>query len=227
MFILPWVDGDWQYVQGVWDRWQGLNVGMLAFISSLVAFNISSYNANNQRKREFQAAKAFLPAALSELCSYFKSSAQVFISGWESNQANMPELSAPNLPEGYKQIFSECIKHAAPEVGDYLSKILSGLQVHDSRMKEFVHQFSNRNCDDLDRHNLISYFYSLAELQALVNQLFDFARGEANFDVSSLKWEEFACALRNMEISYEDISIDENMALEPFIKRTLKRQEKL
>ena len=227
MFILPWLNGDWQYVQQVWDRWQGVNVGMLAFISSLVAFSISSYNANNQRKREFQAAKAFLPAALSELCSYFKSSAQIFISGWESTRGNKPGLSAPNLPDGYKQVFSECIKHADPRVGDYLSKILSELQVHDARLKEFVNQMSNRNCDSMDKYNLISYFYSLAELQALVNKLFDFARRETNFDGSLLKWEDFATALGNMDIKYEDITADEKMSLEPFIRGAIRRREKI
>jgi hypothetical protein len=50
MLIWPWIAGcgDWGYVQNVWNRWQSLNVGMLAFISSITAFNISRYNAEKQ-----------------------------------------------------------------------------------------------------------------------------------------------------------------------------------
>ncbi|MEW8626991.1 MAG: hypothetical protein AB2551_14655 [Candidatus Thiodiazotropha sp.] len=74
MFIIPLVDNalNWGGIQNVWDRWQSLNVGMLAFISSITAFNISRFNANKQRERDFLAAKAFLPDALSELIDYFE-----------------------------------------------------------------------------------------------------------------------------------------------------------
>ena len=66
MLLYPWIDGNfyWSHVQDIWDRWQSLNVGVLAFISSIIAFNISRFNANKQREREFTAAKAFLPMTL-------------------------------------------------------------------------------------------------------------------------------------------------------------------
>ena len=72
MFIYPWFALEWRWssVEDVWDRWQSLNVGMLALISSITAFNIGRYNAEKQRKREFMASKAFLPDALSNLASY-------------------------------------------------------------------------------------------------------------------------------------------------------------
>lgn len=74
MFIYPWLNLGWSWglVEDVWDRWQGLNVGMLAFISSVTAFNIGRYNAEKQREREFMASKAFLPDALSGLTSYLQ-----------------------------------------------------------------------------------------------------------------------------------------------------------
>ncbi|MFI8979362.1 hypothetical protein [Ectopseudomonas khazarica] len=227
MFLFPWVagGGDWQYVQKVWSHWQGLNVGMLAFISSVVAFNISTYNAQNQREREFQAAKAFLPASLSELCTYFKSSAAVFMQAWNVSGQERPELIAPIIPEGYKQVFSDCIKHATPEVGAYLSNILVWLQVHDSRIRDFTIQFYDRGYINPNRHTLISYFYRLAELRALVNKIFDFSRGMEDFDSRPLVWDDFRTALRNMDVWYENIRIDDNMALEPYIKGVIERGE--
>lgn len=232
MFVIPWAGGDFQHVQQVWSRWQGLNVGMLAFISSVIAFNISTYNANNQRMREFQAAKAFLPEALSELCLYLKESAQIYKDGWKESEqikAHRSSLSAPKLPERYKQVFSECITHADPEVGDYLARILFALQVHDARIRSFVNEFPDEKCINPDKSNLINYFHKLAELQALVNKLFDFSRGEKEFNSTPLKWEDFQSALIIMGICYEDIVIDEEKALKPVIERSInpKGKEKI
>jgi hypothetical protein len=142
MFVYPWVHshGDWTHVQSVWDKWQSLNVGMLAFLSSVIAFNISRFNANKQRERDFLASKAFLPAALSELTAYFKSSASILVNGWESIEGPRPEIEAPKLPDDYKSIFGQCIRYASPDVGDYLSRILVRLQVHSARLLEFVRQ---------------------------------------------------------------------------------------
>jgi hypothetical protein len=46
----------------VWYRWQTLNVRRLAFISSVIAFNIAKYNASKQRERQFIAASSIYAA---------------------------------------------------------------------------------------------------------------------------------------------------------------------
>lgn len=225
MFAWPWLSGcgDWGYVQEVWDRWQSLNVGMLAFVSSITAFNIARYNAEKQRERDFLAAKAFLPAALSELILYFKSSAAVFSLGWNSSYENKPSFVVPELPMGYKSVFGDCIRHAEPSVGDYLSRILVWLQVHDSRMRDYVKQHSDEDYLNPDRHNLITYFYRLGELYALVGKLFEFARNMGEFDSSPLNWEDFRNAYGNLDIWTDEIVIDDKMNLEAFTKRAIDR----
>jgi len=225
MFFVPWLrgHGDWLYVQDVWDRWQGLNVGMLAFVSSVVAFNISRFNAEHQRQRDFLASKAFLPAALSELVEYFKRSASVLVEGWESAGRKPLGKEAPGLPDSYKAVFEQCIRHADPNVGDYLSRILVQLQVHDARLRDFVKQFDDRDYINPDKHNLITYLYRLGELQALVNNLFEFARNDSEFDSSPMAWEDFHNAFGNLDIFIEDFHIDEDMNLEAFTKRAIKR----
>ena len=82
MIVWPWIAGrgNWGHVQDVWDRWQSLNVGLMAFIASVAAFNIARYNADRQRARDFLAAKASLPATLSSLNSYFNASARLLLS---------------------------------------------------------------------------------------------------------------------------------------------------
>lgn len=227
MLIYPWIDksGDWVQVQNVWDRWQSLNVGILAFISSITAFNISRFNAKKQQERDFLAAKAFLPDALSELTGYFKSSAAIYIQAWESRQGQRLEMETPKLSEHYKEVFQQCIRYAEPDVGDYLSKILVKLQVHNSRLRDFVDTSQYGTHFSLDKHNLIVYMYRLGELHALVGKLFAFARNEEDFDSTPLNWEDFHNAYGNLDLWTEEFHIDDTMNLEGFTKRAIARGE--
>jgi len=211
MIIAPWVaaKGDWVYVQSVWDRWQSLNVGMLALISSIVAFNISRFNEHKQRERNFIAARAFLPEALSELISYFKSSASVLNEAWQSvkNIAHRDkeplQRPTPSLPIGYKETFSRCIEFAEPDVGEYLAYMLMRLQVHHSRLQELAIAFKDDRTIIVS-NNIIAYMYRLSELQALTEKLFAFARNSEEFSNNDLKWDNFLNAYRNLEINVED-----------------------
>lgn len=239
MLISPWIqnDYDWQKVQGVWERWQALNVGILAFISSSIAFYISRYNSEQQRNREFIASKAFLPHALSELCSYLKLSSPILVSAHEHSlnpkfrAANVsgierppgtdaadPEIiPIPELPRSYAEVFTNCIRHARPEVGEYLSNILKLLQIHHTRMDEFSTSFNSV----VNSSYHLSCLYSLGELGALVNNLFDFARSESNFHNPKLTWESFDTAFRTLNISLEN-----HVELETYTKIALARHKK-
>ena len=220
MIVVPLFNGggDWGYVQDIWDRWQSLNVGMLALVSSFIALNISRYNADKQRERDFLASKAFLPAALSELVSYFKDSASVLIKGWESTDESKPEFIIPDLPQGYKEVFVHCIRHAEPPVGDYLSQILVSLQIHDSRLRDYIKRAGGKNDFKLEKGTLIDYFYELGKLQARVSNLFEFARNTGEFNNRPLNWEDFNNAYVNLDVWINKISF-ENHDLEAYTKR--------
>jgi len=226
MIIAPWIaaGGDWGYVQSVWDRWQSLNVGILAFIASIVAFNISRFNENKQRERNFIAARAFLPEALSELTGYFKSSASLLTEAWQRAKdkadGGKTPLHAPTpaLPAGYKETFSRCIELAEPDVGEHLAYMLLRLQVHHSRLQELANSFREDGRMIIVPQNIISYLYRLSELQALTNRIFPFARGLEEFDSSDLVWEDFRNAYGNL-----DIWVDEFDDLAGFTHRAIAR----
>ena len=226
MLLYPWVAGEWSwsYVQSVWDRWQALNVGLLAFLSSLIAFNIARYNANQQRERNFIAARAFLPSALSELVPYFKASAQVFKKSWDTDSHGLGGMATPELPETYKSVFADCIRYASPEIGDHLSRILVRLQVHDARLRGLLHPDEEITVRVVDKYSLLTYFYRLGELQALVGLLFDFARGESDFKNSELEWEDFKNAYSNLNLWHDEFAIDEYTNLKTFTARQISKQ---
>lgn len=224
MLVFPCLTGDWIYIQEVWDRWQTFNVGVLAFISSVIAFNIAKYNANKQRERQFIAARAFMPHALSELTAYCKLSSKLLREAWEklSDSESRPSPLAaelPELPESYKETFSRCISEADPEVADYLADILVKLQVHHSKIKELKSCIGQNSGMRFSPQNIISYLFSLGELQALINRIFGFARGMEPFDESRIDWEDYRNAYSNFDIDFEEVD-----DLAGFTKRTISRR---
>lgn len=201
MFVFPWFGGDWEYVQSVWDRWQALNVGMLAFASTIIAFGIAQAESERQRHRQFIAARAFLPQALSDLTSYFRSSAGVFAAVLKKKDV---AIATPSLPDDYKEIFSRCIQFAEPAVSEYLAGILSDLQVHQARLGGLTAPGMVNQ-----RDALMSYIYSLVGLQARVNGIFDFARGEANIPERPPTWDEVKNAFLNLKLHVEGVDVEE------------------
>lgn len=209
MTIIPFLVGGWEYLLSVWYRWQALNVGILAFISSVIALNISRLNADEARHRKFIAAKSFLPEALSELTTYFRCSACLFIEAWprvndNTDNCQTPlQVKAPNLPSGYKKVFSHCIEFADSDIGNYLAYILMRLQIHHSRLIELENSFKENSKRVLVSRNIVNYLFNLAELQALVNKIFEFSRSNGPFDDSRLTWDDFKTAYCNLKIDFE------------------------
>jgi hypothetical protein len=228
MLLKPWlvpnVDS-WIYVQEVWSRWQTFNASVVAFISSLIAFNINRYNERKQREREFVAAKALLPHSLSELTKYFKDSSIFLKNLWdqfETNPNTRPTVQVllPTLPETCQSIFSDCIKYAEPDVGEYLADVLSGLQIHNARLSDLNATLSNPQPTMIVlQQNVMSYLYSLGRLQAMINRLFGFARSSEPFRGDALTYEEFHTAYSaTFDLWPEDIG-----DLVGFTKRAISR----
>ncbi|MCG3844687.1 hypothetical protein I3262_05160 [Photobacterium damselae] len=221
MVIYPLTQGDWKHVHAVWYTWQSLNTGILAFIASIFALNAVRYTEEKRRQRNFIAARAFLPQALSELSTYFEESSKFVNEAWErakdkSDHCKTPlkEKDCPELPVGYQQVFKDCISEASPEVAEHLAYILVRLQIHHSRMKSLVKSFSADSHTIQAPSNLIAQVFALAELQGLVNQLFKFSRGTAPFDNKPLSVDNFYSCYDNW-----GVDIDESDDLKDFTER--------
>jgi len=217
---------NWDYVQNVWTQWQALNVGMLAFISSVIALNISKISANKQRIRNFIAARAFLPESLSELVTYFEESSILLKEAWErgkfKNDYSKLNSSLPELPSNYRTTFSKCIMYAEPEVSETLAFLLNRLQVHHSRITSLYEHFGSGAPMNYNLDNIKSYIFSLGELLAIVNRIFGFARGEEMFDNKKLDIGEFRTAYSILDIYPEEVG-----ELIDCTKRFISRKNKL
>lgn len=224
MIVWPWHSSGfhWQSVQAVWDRWQSLNVGVLALVSSLIAFNIARYKADRQRKQEFQAAKAFLPHAFSELTKYAKECAAYLLKCWRAPTSDGSVTAPPNPPVDYKEVFRDCIKYADPPVASYIAGILVRLQIHEARMVQLYASHQKDSDISPNKLNLIYYFYRISELNAFVGKNFDYARGLAEFDSSRLSWDELNNSYGVLNIWLDEIRVD-GVNLEGISKKRLSK----
>jgi hypothetical protein len=189
---------------------------VLAFVASLIALNISRIREEKQRQRDFLASRAFLPAAFSELSTYFSASANFLSAVWVSGSTG---ASAPAQVGTYRSVFLDCIRHSTPEVGEYLSEILVQLQVHESRLDELSHDRSLAS----DRHTLVSYMLGLGKLKVLVDRQYDFARGRQAFDALPATLEDFQNAYRILNLHQGDYVVSENFSLQSVTVRYVAR----
>ena len=200
MCVVPWFYGDWDYVHGVWLDWQTLNTGVLAFLSSITAFNISSVAVEKQRQRDFVASRALLPQKLDDLCQYLNESATSLQGAYyhSKNRSEMSEIAVPKLSDAHFETFQECIRHATPEVGDYLAKVLNMLQVHGARLESVCKK------PQTNRRYYNTLFFGLAELKVSVDDLFPLARGEEDNISGRVDKESISRALHILGIYYEN-----------------------
>lgn len=225
MVVAPWIIGDWRWshVQDVWDRWQALNVGILAFGASFIVFEVTRYNETRQRKREFLAARAFLPEALSELTAYLKNSAAVHMAAWNKE----PPIPLLSVPSQYKDVFANCIRHADADTGEQLSALLSEilmwLQVHAARQERFIAE--SAHTDMMRKNNTLDGLLLVGELQARVNKLFDFARGLGELDSRPLAWEDYQTSYSNLGLFIENLVVGD-FSLESKTQRRIERSNR-
>lgn len=211
MFMYPFIGGNWTHAQSVWHDWQSLNVGVLAFVSSLIAFNISRYNANKQRDREFIAERALLPQALSELSEHLKQCAELLSEVWSikhdlsAYRSLTVQSKKPELDPALQKVFSNCIRHGEPHVAEHLAKVLMHLQVSESRILGLQKILNTNVALGSNLENIQSYMFGLAQIQALINETFEFARGEGEFSQVNVGIDELTTAYLNLDIRMETI----------------------
>lgn len=198
--------GSLDYILGVWYRWQGINVGVLALLTSLMAFKVTKYREEEQRKRNFKASKAFLPHELDRLIDYFEKCAKALVPAHKIASTKSGLIKTPQCPEkpnSYKEVFADCIRFSDPEVAEPLSYIIGELQVHNSRLVSLLK--SPEEIISVGTANIISYMRCLAELYLLVCDLFPMARNESAYSQKAYSWSDYKGAYTALEITYNNI----------------------
>lgn len=226
MFLYPLLSSgfSWRHLHDVLGYWQPLNVGILAFVASIIALNISRYVEEKRVSNEFRAARSLLPITLSVLSDYLRESSTVLTKCLDYDrsveQVDPPVL--PFLPEGLHHVFDKLISRSSDDIGKYLSRYLIKLQIHNSRLKS-VHDFMSGGSNILPRNIRLSYLYGLCEIQAMTGKLFSYARSQESLGDDQPTVEEMHNASGNLGLVVDEISgfsslIEERAASRHFFK---------
>jgi hypothetical protein len=209
MFIIPVIIGGWRYFEDVLRSWQTINAGMLAFMASVIALNMSNIKAEKERKRRFISARAFLPQCLSDLHRYleeFKPLIDEILSRiGNDGRVDRSKLinSIPDLQISFKKVFEDCIFNSDDNVGEYLANIINLLQVHQSRVEYSYNLFGINNHSVVIRTNVLTHIFNLAEIKILIDNLFGFARGEEEFSKININISEINESCRQLDYFFE------------------------
>lgn len=185
MFIFPWIEGDWSYVQKVWNNWQTFNAAALAFVASVIALYATKYRYIEETKNEFTAARAMLPHNLSELNRHLKECANFYQfiydqSRIHSNCRKLDQKTNVETELSFTLHIQSCIKYGPPTLSKHLTNILSDLQVVDSRIKGHSRSIDLEAKPTLDTDCIESEISALCKLYALLLRTYEFARNETD-----------------------------------------------
>ena len=200
MLIKPWFDGDfdWIYVQRVWSNWQPFNSAMIAFISALIGLfvvhrkeaierirlkeekEIELVRLNEEKKRNLDAARAFLPSALSEIITYCKNCYEsidkaILINGKNSHHIYIQNIIEP-IPDWLEKSFKDVVYYADKEDSIFIAKIFSDLQIIQARLSIITEENNPDNKNLATIGVVYERIKELGEVVSKVNRLFPFAR---------------------------------------------------
>lgn len=137
-----------------------------------------------RRLRSLAAARAMLPAVLSEICKVTQNNLRLrFASGHEVIGLDLPAATVfQALPEGVIPVFKEVIQYADTLTQDRLSNILRHFQVFEARRTgaEIVVLQPLATEGQLATYNAISEVLGWAVVYAMTESAFHFARGASS-----------------------------------------------
>ena len=181
MFLAPAIKyQNWVEVQNVLERWQALNVGVLAFGASILLWFSTKYRVKTEDNREYKVARVMLVFSANDLHEYIMKTVQDIIGG-KTNCLSIDGLMAN---------FEKYIKYAPDENSKFIIETLCVLQVANARNKG-----RNRINGEYDL-DLIGIYCHLA---ARNSRVFPYARGDA-FDTSNITAAEISNACHGFEL---------------------------
>src|SRR5690554_4319004 len=179
---------DWAGIQAVWDRWQALNVGVLAFSASVIFWYAAHLRSRENDIKEYKAARGFLVFVASELCREFKIAAHLLKQRLKSRSYLALDGIEPfSLPQHLHPYLERYIKYAPPESAQFIIDFIRFYQVYMDRLNTVLGDISDRpNPKDC----IATSIGDLCNISARTNRLFGYARGINSLDTSKVRWEE-------------------------------------
>lgn len=200
MFFLPALRSglDWTYLQNVWDRWQALNVGLLALVSSIYFYRGSQQVSESARASKFIAAKSLALHKLPYVIKFLQNSVlklSEFNNGsiyLEKDGVSFEQLDLSSL--------HDCIVYSKDaSTQNHFSFLISELQVFNSRLELYTDEGFQKKLL-LDRLSHENMMFKAATIKSLIDQSFNFCRENNSSLSDEVTYDEIENACRALDI---------------------------
>ncbi len=218
MIFVPLWNG-WHPAISTWKEWQTFNAAIIAFLSTLLIVHSSKIAEHYNMQRKRNAAKAFMPMALAELCDYMKSLIQLLENLHQGNEEFDLKVK-PKIPEqAFKRIekFIEESVLQDQKLVEHLIIVINCIQVFDSRITTLL---TDKNIMNKQKRA----FYQINQfilLHALISGMFDYTRNNVgSYNAKKLNKERFwikDCPLYMTDIEMEEYA-NKEINFDLFIK---------
>lgn len=218
MIIIP-IDNGWQPAISTWKEWQTFNAAIIAFLSTLLIVHSSKIAEHYNMQRKRNAAKAFMPIALAELCDYMKSLIQLLEKLHQGNEAFELKVK-PNIPEQAFKRVEKFIEESVPQdqkLVEHLIIVINCIQVFDSRITTLLTDKNIMNKQERAFYQINQFIL----LHALVSGMFGYIRNNvSSYNIDKLDKNRFDikdCPLYMTDIEMEEYA-NKEINFELFVK---------
>ena len=218
MIFVPLWNG-WHPAISTWKEWETFNASIIVFLSTLLIVHSSKIAEHYNMQRKRNAAKAFMPMALAELCDYMKSLIQLLENLHQGNEEFDLKVK-PKIPEqAFKRIekFIEESVLQDQKLVEHLIIVINCIQVFDSRITTLL---TDKNIMNKQKRA----FYQINQfilLHALISGMFDYTRNNVgSYNAKKLNKERFwikDCPLYMTDIEMEEYA-NKEINFDLFIK---------
>lgn len=205
----------WQVFTGLEYRWQTLIVGAITVQTALVGgcFIYLQIRRDNRAEREaqrrrFEAEIAALPMILSDLIDFLEKCARSAADLLEEVQKcppTRPPRRSPQLPSILIQQIKTLIERGDNELTRISQRLLRLLQIHGSRMRSLSQSHGFPGYSPPVKQEILNVLSDTAELHAIVEKLFPFARDESDRPEDHVSVGDIQASSRKMLWCYADI----------------------
>ena len=169
----------WLTVQEVWDRWQTLNTGMLAFLASYIAISATRLSEVMAARRNLRAAMPALTHTLSGLSKYVDRANNYLLTLLGVHE-RVPgsALDEIELSEKWIAELSEIVRFGPEPIAEFVSRLIIELQVFHSRIKGIEGEDDAAVVRPMAVYDNAYFVLNATVIRARLGYLFGFARGE-------------------------------------------------
>lgn len=181
-------------------HYQTLVGGLLAIAGAAIGAAYINKQVKSAERQELnrlasrrEAARAVLPLTLSSVTEYATDAGRAMLALMAQCQGETlpPQVAIPTwpkLPTEAINSLKELAEYSRPNETLFVSRLLSALQIQNSRIRDLEKELSGNRRSTL-KVNLESYLIDAGESYARATALFDYARREAEHFPTQITWE--------------------------------------